>query len=246
MASSGASFVDNFMGLIDSISNGDDILTIFHYASGTVCDAAGMYYGATAFANGTRGASAAIGEMKAEWQYSHWGSVVEDSMIDNVTYEGNVGYICYGDTSSGFCFVAGTIVKTPYGDKNIEDIETGDVVYACNVETGEVEEKEVVRTFINDAYTLIYVSVGNDDICATLNHPFYVVGKGFIPAGDLEIRDIVVLIDGKLARVEQLDIKHLDEPVKVYNFEVEDYHTYYVGTDGVLVHNMCAVTPPTR
>ena len=30
----------------------------------------------------------------------------------------------------------------------------------------------------------------------------------------------------------------LEEPVKVYNFEVEDFHTYYVGTDvSVLVHN---------
>ena len=29
-------------------------------------------------------------------------------------------------------------------------------------------------------------------------------------------------------------------PVKVYNFEVEDFHTYYVGSeDDVLVHNSC-------
>ncbi|MCL2080008.1 MAG: HINT domain-containing protein [Oscillospiraceae bacterium] len=26
-------------------------------------------------------------------------------------------------------------------------------------------------------------------------------------------------------------------PVTVYNFQVEDFHTYYVGTNGVLVHN---------
>ena len=25
----------------------------------------------------------------------------------------------------------------------------------------------------------------------------------------------------------------------MYNFEVEDFHTYYVGDSGVLVHNMC-------
>ena len=28
-----------------------------------------------------------------------------------------------------------------------------------------------------------------------------------------------------------------EEPVKVYNFQVEDYHTYYVGENGVWVHN---------
>ena len=30
----------------------------------------------------------------------------------------------------------------------------------------------------------------------------------------------------------------MESPVKVYNFQVEDYHTYYVAS-GVLVHNRC-------
>jgi len=28
-----------------------------------------------------------------------------------------------------------------------------------------------------------------------------------------------------------------DEPVKVYNFKVDDFHTYHVGKKGILVHN---------
>ena len=32
----------------------------------------------------------------------------------------------------------------------------------------------------------------------------------------------------------------LETPVKVYNFEVEDFHTYYVGESSVLVHNDCS------
>ncbi len=31
----------------------------------------------------------------------------------------------------------------------------------------------------------------------------------------------------------------LEAPVTVYNFQVEDYHTYYVSDFGVLVHNTC-------
>jgi hypothetical protein len=31
----------------------------------------------------------------------------------------------------------------------------------------------------------------------------------------------------------------LEAPIKVYNFEVADYHTYYVGESAVLVHNDC-------
>jgi hypothetical protein len=31
----------------------------------------------------------------------------------------------------------------------------------------------------------------------------------------------------------------LEAPIAVYNFEVEDFHTYYVGDTSVLVHNLC-------
>ncbi|WP_242825982.1 polymorphic toxin-type HINT domain-containing protein, partial [Clostridium tunisiense] len=34
-----------------------------------------------------------------------------------------------------------------------------------------------------------------------------------------------------------------DKPVKVYNFEVEDWHTYFVSEIGVLVHNKCTADP---
>lgn len=33
----------------------------------------------------------------------------------------------------------------------------------------------------------------------------------------------------------------LESPVKVYNFVVEDFYTYYVGEESVLVHNKCLV-----
>lgn len=31
----------------------------------------------------------------------------------------------------------------------------------------------------------------------------------------------------------------LERPVTVYNFEVEDFHTYYVSNSAILVHNAC-------
>ena len=38
-----------------------------------------------------------------------------------------------------------------------------------------------------------------------------------------------------------MTVEKLETPVAIYNFEVEDWHTYYVADSGVLVHNMCAV-----
>lgn len=48
------------------------------------------------------------------------------------------------------------------------------------------------------------------------------------------------LIDknGNVVLVEQLYRENLgDESVKVYNFQVEDYHTYFVSENCILVHN---------
>ena len=37
--------------------------------------------------------------------------------------------------------------------------------------------------------------------------------------------------------VEAVQHEILETPVTIYNFEVEDFHTYYVGEQSVLVHN---------
>lgn len=65
---------------------------------------------------------------------------------------------------------------------------------------------------------------------------------GFIPAYALEKGDLLRLSDGSNVPVEDVEIRHLDEPVKVYNFTVEDNHTYYVGDSGIWVHNAKCAT----
>ena len=51
---------------------------------------------------------------------------------------------------------------------------------------------------------------------------------------------MLVTLNGELVVVEWVQHEILENPVAVYNFEVEDFHTYYVGNNGgVLVHNSC-------
>lgn len=56
----------------------------------------------------------------------------------------------------------------------------------------------------------------------------------------LRAGDILVLSNGELVIVEWIQHEILESPVKVYNFEVEDFHTYFVGESSVLVHNQCS------
>ncbi|MEO3154843.1 polymorphic toxin-type HINT domain-containing protein [Ruminococcus bicirculans (ex Wegman et al. 2014)] len=71
----------------------------------------------------------------------------------------------------------------------------------------------------------------------TENHPFYVQGRGFINAGNLLVGDKLISVNGEDLFVEKHRIEELHEPATVYNFQVEDYHTYFVGDCAVWVHN---------
>ena len=138
------------------------------------------------------------------------------------------------------CFVAGTMVKTAEGDVPIENIQVGDYVYAHNPETRETELKTVVNTFVNEATELVHVFTDGEEIICTNEHPFYSPIKGWVEACKLRAGDILVSLNGEYIVVEQVQHEILEAPIKVYNFEVEDFHTYFVGNgDGVLVHNDC-------
>ncbi len=140
------------------------------------------------------------------------------------------------------CFTAGTLVLTNEGLKPIEDIKIGDYVWSENPITYEKGLKRVVNTFVHNKNKLIHIYAGNTLIETTETHPFWIEGKGWTAAGKIKAGDILRLQSGKNISVSKVEAINLDSIVKVYNFEVEDWHTYYVSDEGVLVHNTCAET----
>ena len=78
-----------------------------------------------------------------------------------------------------------------------------------------------------------------DTITATEDHPFYVDGKGFVPAGSLAIGNAIVTRAGPPAVVKEVRGHRDARGITVYNFVVDDNHNYFVGKagGGVLVHN---------
>ena len=140
------------------------------------------------------------------------------------------------DILTSQCFVEGTLVVTSEGNKPIEEIQAGDLVYSTNPETGESEYKEVLRTFRKETDVLIHIFVNGEEIQTTPVHPFWVVDQ-WVAAKDLETGDVLTLADGTTATITKTYGEQLDEPVIVYNFEVSEFHTYYVTDTGVLVHN---------
>ena len=143
------------------------------------------------------------------------------------------------DFGTSYCFVAGTLVTTEDGQEPIEEIEVGDKVLSEDETTGEVAVKTVTETYVNETDELIHIGVNGETISATPSHPFYVDKLGWTLARSLKAGDVLVLSNGELVTVEWVQHEILESPIKVYNFEVQDFHTYFVGECGVLVHNWC-------
>ena len=150
-----------------------------------------------------------------------------------------VGTVAGAINAATSCFVAGTPVLTEDGDKPIEDVTVGDYVWAWDEATGTTELKQVVETYVNETSELTHIFVNGEEIVATPTHPFYCPVKGWTDAAHLRAGDILVLVNGEYVVVEKIQHELLENPVKVYNFQVQDYHTYYVAESGVLVHNTC-------
>lgn len=137
------------------------------------------------------------------------------------------------------CFVAGTPISTNFGSVPVEKIKIGDLVWSTNPETGKTELKAVVNTFVNETTHVTHITVNGETITSTQTHPYYVADRGWILAGNLRAGDILVTLNGEYVVLEQVQHEILEAPVATYNFEVEGFHTYYVGENDIFVHNKC-------
>ena len=138
---------------------------------------------------------------------------------------------------SSICFKENTLVNTSEGLKKIQDINIGDYVYSYNEEMDIVEKKEVLNIFKNRIQAnLCEISVNNEKIICTTNHPFYSNGN-WVKACELNKNDVLKNQFGKNLVIDQVSILTNNEESVVYNLEVVDNHNYFIGTSCILVHN---------
>jgi Pretoxin HINT domain len=122
----------------------------------------------------------------------------------------------------------------------IEQVKVGDVVLSKSEATGEVAAKRVLKTFVRDGVAVLNLRFGDEVIGTTHEHPFYAQGQGFVKAGELGVGTSIVTRAGPSLKLSAATTKNT---ARVYNFEVEGFHTYFVGRSGVWVHNTCFTEP---
>ncbi len=153
-------------------------------------------------------------------------------------------------THNAPCFVAGTKITMEDGTvKNIEDVIAGDIVSTFDLKENKIVSSVVNNVFSKEVNTIVkYVFENGESVKCTIDHPLFVVNKGWSSFSEelsnklysledtvkkIELNDIVKLYDGDTKIVE---IELLHEDVTVYNLQdIENNHNFFA--NNVLVHN---------
>ncbi len=133
------------------------------------------------------------------------------------------------------CFTAGTGISIRRGRKPIEQVQVGDSVWAYNERTRQTALRPVTHLFRyqRDTVYVLHTATG-EALRTTSDHPFYVRGQ-WVRVKRLRVGDSLVSQHGQRHVLRRIELK--PEQVTVYNFTVDELHTYFVGQNAILVHN---------
>ncbi len=141
------------------------------------------------------------------------------------------------------CFVAGTLVRTLDGHRPIETLTVGDRVLAQNPKTGELTFRTVNLIHHNPpAPTLHIKTATGETIIPSIYHRFWKAGKGWALARELVAGDELRTL-GDASKITEISVGHT---LPVYNLDVVDDHTYFVGPNDALVHDNTLPDPHAR
>ena len=137
--------------------------------------------------------------------------------------------------SNPYCFESGTLVAAPNGATEIQDLRPGETVYSYDLNRQEVVESKVLKCHWRDVEEILELCISTNLLRTTAEHPFYVVGKGWIKAASLTEGDRLLTKDDQV--IELSGVRRIVRRTRVYNLSVEGDENYFVGPNQVLVHN---------
>jgi hypothetical protein len=157
-------------------------------------------------------------------------------------------------THNAPCFVEGTPILMEDGTYvNIEDVKVSDRVLSFDFKSNESKSSSVLNIFSKKVDKVVkYKFESGKELIATMDHPIYVIDKGWssysddlsntlysleTPVKKIEVGDVI-----KLHNETQIltNIEVLEGEYTVYNLsEVENHHNYYA--NDVLVHNRAPI-----
>lgn len=204
------------MSLLDGTSFGDNLIAVLPQAMGQTVGqmvAMGVYQSA---------AQAAVAKARAEGRPA--------------------------ETPIRGCFLPHTPVVTREGQRPISEISIGDWVASRNEFDSDapVRFQPVTDVLVFDNKSVLDItfrmaSGHMETISVTSEHPFHVKKVGWVEAGDLRLGAVIDTHDSRYCTVTA--IAQGEQGVTVHNLTVDEDHTYFVGQEGIWVHNKMAFDP---
>ncbi|MCX5923079.1 MAG: polymorphic toxin-type HINT domain-containing protein [Candidatus Dependentiae bacterium] len=132
-------------------------------------------------------------------------------------------------------FAAGTMVKTPFGYTSIEQLQSGNIVYSI-AKSGDCCLSKVKKTTSYFLSRAILISVGDDAIIAAPQQKFYDPEKQ-IWCKAKHLQKSMPLLSGHKDIVTIDDIEFLDGEIEFFDVQLDNQHTFFIGTQDIVVHN---------
>jgi hypothetical protein len=131
------------------------------------------------------------------------------------------------------CLAAGTPVPTLQGPRPIESLKVGDMVLSQDTATGFLGYEPIVGVHHNPPSETLRIRLKDEMLVSTPIHRFWRPGRGWALARDLKADEFIRTFDGRAALVS------IDPGVvqPVFNLEVARNHTFFVGSQMVLVRD---------
>jgi len=116
------------------------------------------------------------------------------------------------------CLPENTFVDTPNGPKAIQDFKIGDELYSFNLETNELEIDKIKDAWVSGERQCVKFKLQDTrNFEVGENHPFFIKGKGWVKAGELNRGDEIIDINLGFGN------KHIDEnEVKILSYLITD------------------------
>lgn len=136
------------------------------------------------------------------------------------------------------CFAAGTPVRTIDGPRPIESLNVGDRVLSQDVKTGALHFKPILAAHRSPPWETRRLTLNDSaPIVTCVYHRFWKTGEGWVMARDLKKGDVIRVLTGVAAVTEIVP----GPALPVYNLDVADDRSFFVGVLDALVHDN---TPP--
>ncbi|NES44399.1 MAG: hypothetical protein F6K20_24515 [Moorea sp. SIO2C4] len=135
-------------------------------------------------------------------------------------------------------FIQTTKVATETGMKTIKDLQLKEKIWGYNEKTRQTDLFPVTAKSVKLHHDSVALRTeSGNTIGTTTEHPFYVEGRGWIPAGKLKQGDAIRTQDGTSVLLESVTVEYVEDAFPAYNLSVDKAHNFFVSEDKLLVHN---------